>query len=190
VLIYSASRPHPHEDVNGDAWISHEVNGVARIAVIDGLGHGGIAAEAAQAAIEALNSCPTLPPAEAIHLCHKALHHTRGAAISIASIDVRHKAVRFAGIGNVECRLLGEEREQRLVPFRGIVGGRIPTVREFQLPLDREWALLLHTDGVSARFDLSQPDLAVKELAHLPEELLARWGRLTDDATVVLACSE
>ena len=110
VAIGSASRPYPGELVNGDAWQVDWYQGGCRIAVIDGLGHGPQAADAAHAALTTLSSRPELSPSDALKCCHRALSATRGAAISIATIDTAAEELIYAGIGNVDAHLLLEGR--------------------------------------------------------------------------------
>ena len=53
--IATATRPHPHETLSGDLWtVQWAADGACRLAVIDGLGHGPAAHEAASAAVRAL----------------------------------------------------------------------------------------------------------------------------------------
>src|SRR4051812_18381739 len=52
--IGSWSRPRPGEELNGDAYFVSEYDGELLLAVIDGLGHGHGANEAARAAVETL----------------------------------------------------------------------------------------------------------------------------------------
>ena len=183
-----ASRPYPGETANGDAWTVQRHGGACRIAVIDGLGHGPAAAAAAQGALDVLAAHPALPPSEAVQACHHALRGTRGAVISIAAIDLDAGQLTYAGVGNVEAQLRQGGRTERLIAYRGIVGVTLPTVRSFVAALEREWLLLLHTDGVSARFAVeSLPEFANPEPGRLAEAVLAGWGRATDDATVIVA---
>ena len=185
ITIAVASRPHPTETVNGDTWAIDWHDGACRIAVVDGLGHGPQAAAAALAARQALAAHPDLLPAAALVLLHTALRGTRGAAISIAHVDLATGSLTYAGVGNVEARLWQAGKAQRLLAFRGIVGSTLPTVRPVTCPLAAPWLLALHTDGVSARFELEATAPAALQAA--ADDLLARWGRATDDATIVLA---
>ena len=191
MLIVAASRPHPHETVNGDAWAAHWHAGVCRIVVVDGLGHGPEAATAARTAIQTLAARPELPPAEALRVCHQALAGTRGAAITVATIDPAACRLTIAGVGNVEGRLWQEEREQRFMLYRGIVGSATPTVRGFDFDLRPPWLVVLHTDGISARFSLpSLTTLPLLEPQSLADRILAERARAADDATVVIVCSQ
>jgi serine phosphatase RsbU (regulator of sigma subunit) len=188
IAVAVASRPYPGETENGDAWAIQQSPGRWRIALIDGLGHGPAAAAAAAAAKAVLAARPELGPAEAIRACHAALAGTRGAAISIVTIDVPAEQLTYAGVGNVEGILFQHGNGKHLTIYRGIVGSSIPTIRPFPLELGAEWMLLLHTDGVSARLTLPEDGMfMVNGLQALADSILLTWGRATDDATVVIA---
>jgi serine phosphatase RsbU (regulator of sigma subunit) len=188
LTVAAASRPHPGEAVNGDAWIVVPHEGGCLLAVIDGLGHGPEAAAAAHAASDVLAAAPHLAPAEALQACHSALRGTRGAAISVVQIVPASQRLVYAGVGNVEARLRLADGWQRPIAYRGIVGAVMPRVRSFELTLAPDWLLVLHTDGVSARFDLDQLAPEVRDNPQpLADAILAGWARQTDDATVVVA---
>jgi serine phosphatase RsbU (regulator of sigma subunit) len=190
LAVGGVSRPCPGETANGDAWTVEWHDGACRIAVIDGLGHGPAAMEAAQRARDVLRAHRDLAPGEALRACHAALHGTRGAVISIARIAVDTAQVLYAGIGNVEAQLWQREsgRTLRLVAQRGIVGVTMPTPRCAVYTLEGDWLLLLHTDGVSARFHVERvSEIASPTPAVLAAAVLKGWGRDTDDATVVVA---
>jgi hypothetical protein len=190
LTIAAAARPYPREVVNGDAWTVQQRGGVQRITLIDGLGHGPTAAEAADTAVAALEGAPELTAVEALSLCHAVLAKTRGAAVSIADIDLEKRNITFVGIGNVEGILRSGGRDQHLVPLRGIAGSAAPRVRAFDFALSEEWLLLMHSDGISSRVSLTDRDIPVdSESARLlADDLLTQWGRERDDATLVIAC--
>jgi serine phosphatase RsbU (regulator of sigma subunit) len=188
VEVAGAGRPHPNETVNGDAWSVAWHEERCRIAVVDGLGHGPEAAEAAQRALTTLAARPELAPVEAIHECHEALHSTRGAALTLIDIDATSMHLSHVGVGNVEARVWSRVRELRLSPARGIVGNVLPRLQTTELDLLEDWTLVIYTDGVSGRFTLEtilgeQPDA----LPDIAAALLKEWSRSADDATVVVA---
>lgn len=188
LAIGTAARPYPGEQVSGDGWSIDWHKGTCRIALIDGLGHGVEAAAATLAATTALASRPELSPADALRLCHQALQGTRGAVISVARIDPSGARLTYAGVGNVEARLWQPPEQQRPIAYRGIVGVALPTLRSFELELRPDWMLMLHTDGVTSRFDLQElAPLIGGDPDVLASEVLRRWGRQTDDATVLIA---
>lgn len=188
LAIAGVSRPCSGETANGDTWTVEWHGGTCRIAVIDGLGHGPAAALAAQRACDLLRAHPALAPGDALRACHDALGGTRGAVISIACIDLETRQLIYAGIGNVEAQVWQSGRTQRMMAYRGIVGVTLPTPRPVVCALERDWLLLLHTDGVSARFNVeSLPEVTSPTPKLLAAAVLEGWGRDTDDATVVVA---
>jgi serine/threonine protein phosphatase PrpC len=165
-----------------------------RIAVIDGLGHGPEAARAAQEAVRVLDTHTDASPDKALNACHAALGGTRGAAISIASVDLAVGRLTYSGIGNIEAHLWQDGVQSRPVSYRGIVGSAMRTVRSFELPLGDPWLLVLHSDGLSSKLDVESLTAARADPQVTAETLLARWGRQSDDATVIVIvpalCSE
>lgn len=184
LITAAAARRFPGEAVSGDAWTVEWSDSKYRLTVIDGLGHGPEAAEAAAVARQTLEAHPDLEPAAALLACHHAMGHTRGAAVLTLQIDLTTKCLTYAGVGNVEGRVCLPERDHRLVSFRGIVGNMMKSVRTFTLDLGDRWAILVHTDGISARFDT--PALAGADWQALADRILEGWGCTTDDATIVV----
>jgi hypothetical protein len=188
LTIAGASRPLPGEVKNGDRWTVQRDGDRYRIALIDGLGHGPEAAKAASAAVAALEARPDLDAVAALAACQRALGGTRGAVILICQIDLAARALTYAGIGNVEGRLIQRDRSARLISRRGIVGGAPHSVRPLCLDLYHAFVLLLHSDGVSARFETSDlSNWPASDPRRLADEILTGWSRPTDDATVVVA---
>jgi serine phosphatase RsbU (regulator of sigma subunit) len=176
--------------VNGDAYAVHWWNGLCRIAVIDGLGHGKDAAAASARAVEVLDAHPELDPAEALRRCHAALAGTRGAAMSVARIDTERHELVYAGIGNVEAHIWQRGKHDRLIVYRGIIGSAMRTVRPFTVQLADTWTLLVHSDGISARADLQAPGIPrATDPTTLAEAVLQVFGREQDDALAVVAMS-
>lgn len=117
--------------------------------------------------------------------CHQALAGTRGAAISIISVDLQAGALTYGGVGNVEGRLCQGGKEQRLISDRGIAGVVLPTIRPLSLSLAAPWLVILHSDGVRARFEVGRlPNPSESAVQQLVDDLLAQWSRPADDATV------
>lgn len=187
LAIAAASRPYPGEIANGDAWQVDWHQGACRIAVVDGLGHEPPAAAAAEAALQTLAQYPELSPSDALRACHAALFATRGAAISILSIDTAAEEVTYVGIGNVDAHLVRHGRQERLMAHRGIVGAALPTLRSVSFSLPTDWLLLMHTDGIRSRFRLDDlpPQLQTNPQL-LADGILSGWSRETDDATIVV----
>ncbi|HEY3745971.1 MAG TPA: hypothetical protein VGL17_07010, partial [Gemmatimonadaceae bacterium] len=76
-------------DESGDLHVVALLPRGALLAVIDGLGHGAEAAAAAREAATILRGHAALPVSDLIELCHEGLRKTRGAVMSLASLDMR-----------------------------------------------------------------------------------------------------
>jgi phosphoserine phosphatase RsbX len=183
-------RPFPGEDVSGDRHVAASAARGLTIAVIDGLGHGPAAASAAARAAEVVEGHPDAQPEDLVRLCHEALHGTRGAAMTIASIDAGPGELVWLGVGNVQAALLqcqvAEGRGREWVPLRGgIVGYLLPALRSGRVQLQRDDVLVLATDGVRPVFGgWPAPNQAPAAVA---ERILDEQGRDSDDALVLVA---
>ena len=185
-----AHRALPGESESGDLHtVVPHANGVL-IAVIDGLGHGPEAAAAARIAAARLQQSPDEPPAELVQHCHRALLRTRGAVMSLASIDANAGRMTWIGVGNVDGTLYRADRAAR--PRReslslrgGVVGYQLPSLRPATLPITPGDTLVLATDGVSSAFHNEWPFGRVPQAA--ADDIVARHGKDTDDALVLIA---
>lgn len=191
VQIGVVSLPKAGEQICGDGWAvvgdEHTVLGVA-----DGLGHGPDAAAAARAALDVLRDRVALPPAQLIELAHQRARPTRGAALAFAALERGPGAVslRFAGIGNIAASVQHDtERRQHLISHNGIVGHNMRKVQELAPAFDAARALLImHSDGLSAQWDLAQyPGLGSRHPALVAAVLYRDFNRGTDDVTVLVA---
>src|SRR5690242_12027892 len=80
-----AERPLPGQAESGDRSVVHPRPGGALLAVINGLGHGAGAAEAARVAADELRARAGEPLVELIRHCHEALRRTTGAVMNLAA---------------------------------------------------------------------------------------------------------
>ena len=78
------SIPAPHEEVCGDTWRIAERDGDCAVLVVDGLGHGPLAADAATRAGAVFDESPFDDAEALIERAHRALSGTRGAALAVA----------------------------------------------------------------------------------------------------------
>ncbi len=187
--LATAERCFPGERVSGDNWSLHSAGDRHRITVIDGAGHGASAAEAATLALLLIAEHPDWDGPEVLEHCHAALRGTRGAVMTVAVLDTRQNSLVVSGVGNVESYLWTGGKERHLVTQRGMLGSAIPKIRPTTIELSGPWTLVLHSDGVRARFSLSEPSLqrAMSEGAvELAEALLENYARKDDDALVVV----
>lgn len=175
------------EQLSGDGWSACATQTGMSVFLADGLGHGPLAESAAREAIRAFEKASFRPPAEMLEIVHQASRSTRGAAVAVASIDVRERLVRFAGIGNIAGALIGANDVRHMVSMSGIVGHQVRVFREFTYPWREGDLMVLHSDGLSTHWDLrAYPGLTQKTCALIAGVLYRDFGRVRDDATSVV----
>lgn len=182
------SRPKPGEDdANGDAYYVGHHEGETLLAVIDGLGHGRGAREAAHAALDSLAQWAGEPLGEVVEGVHAALRATRGAVMGAVVIDPESRAFTYAGVGNVEVRVFNSPEPARPVPSNGTLGARLSPVRIWSHRWAEGTTIIMATDGLSATWDISSyPGLLPKSPQLLAGVLLRDYARSSDDATVLV----
>ena len=175
------------EPVNGDAWAFTADDGTRKVMVVDGLGHGYYAHDAAVAACEAFagakGSC-----GEVLKAIHEAVRPTRGAAVAVAELDPVSGKVRFAGVGNISATMIDPTARRSAVSMHGIAGHEMRDVREFAYAWSRESTLVMHSDGLGTRWDLdTYPALLARDPVLIAGILWKDHRRQNDDSTVVVA---
>lgn len=174
----------------GDAWEYEDQSGRRLIMVADGLGHGAAASDAAQEAVAAFRANLHKSPKEIIEAAHGRLEKTRGAAVAVAEIDFERQVVHYSGIGNIAGAIVANGKSRSLVSHNGIVGHvRVSeTVREFSFPWPHDAFLIMHSDGLTSRWNLDQyRGLQLKPPSLIAAVLYRDFKRGRDDATVVVS---
>lgn len=155
-------------------------------AVVDGLGHGPGAAVAAQAIGVAHAEQPD-DPARCLALAHERARATRGAAASVVHFDADTGVLVHAGVGNVAAVVLGREDHRGLASQNGTLGGACPTVRGQRMELVPRSLVVMHTDGLSARWSLpAYPGLRARHPQVIAGVLFRDMQRARDDASVLV----
>jgi anti-sigma regulatory factor (Ser/Thr protein kinase) len=178
--------PYPGEIECGDAWLDHGDARGDTLLVVDGSGHGPRAAAAAEQALSTFRAYPDQDVPMLATAIHRTLAPTRGAAIAIARIDRAAGVVRFVGIGNIAGTLVAGGKVQRMVSHNGTAGHVAPRIREFTYAYSGRPLLILHSDGIGTRWDLSAyPGLVAAYPSLIAGVLFRDHCRGRDDATVV-----
>jgi negative regulator of sigma-B (phosphoserine phosphatase) len=188
----TAGRPRPGEHVSGDQSIAVGIDGRAALfGVLDGLGHGPAAANAAKAAAEALENARGERVEVLVQLCHRVLEGTRGAAMTLARVDFEAGQLYWTGVGNVTANLVAKavsgihvRSSARLAA--GIVGYRIPEISPAQMVPVRTGDLLIITSDGIAEDHLDHIDFAAPATI-IAEHILRKHAKESDDAIVLAA---
>jgi anti-sigma regulatory factor (Ser/Thr protein kinase) len=171
----------------GDIWRIASRDGTTAILVADGLGHGPLAATAARAAAAAFTERPFDPPSECMQHMHRALSGSRGAAGACSVLDQRGK-IAYSGVGNISGSVVSSERSRGMVSHNGILGVQLLRKQQFEYECGVGDRVVMHSDGVSARWSLSTyPGLFARHSAVIAGILYRDHARPRDDVTVVVS---
>jgi len=182
------SRPIDGAEVSGDRALVHVEGRSAVAAAIDGLGHGPEAAVAAERAAGAIAGRAEADVAVLVARCHEVLARTRGAALSVASLDGSADLMKWLGVGNVEGRVVRASNRhaaaESLLLTPGVVGHELPRLHTSSTRLQRGDLLLLATDGVDPGFADALDTSG--SCAAIADRVIERHGRTSDDALVLV----
>jgi anti-sigma regulatory factor (Ser/Thr protein kinase) len=179
--------PYPGERVSGDEWFSFQEPDRALVLLVDGLGHGYGAAEAAREAVAEFRRRAGLAPGEILSYIHDALRKTRGAVAAIAEIRPKENRLVYAGVGNISAVVLSGGASRSLVSHNGTLGMTVPKIQEFRSDWPSDALLVLHSDGLQSKWDLSPyPGLLSRHPAVIGSVLLRDFRRQRDDASVIV----
>lgn len=180
--------PKPGEAACGDAWSTRDMPVGGALMVVDGLGHGVLAAEAAAEATR-LFAGNWIGPADYLQRADGALRKTRGAAVALAHVDLDRAEVRYAGVGNIAGTVITAGLGYRsLVSHNGTVGVETRKIQEFVYSWESGAVLVMHSDGLASRWRLEKyPGLVSKHPSLIAGVLYRDYARGGDDLTVVVA---
>jgi negative regulator of sigma-B (phosphoserine phosphatase) len=182
-----AGAAHEGETRSGDVAVFAPTARGGLVCVIDGLGHGPEAADAAELCASVVRANAEAEATDLLEACHQALLETRGAVMTAAWFDLEAGRLSWAGVGNVDARLVRsgpELREEVALVFGGVLGYRMPRVRPATMPLERGDLLVMITDGIDGAIS---PALTGGGTAQaLANRILDLHGKGTDDSLAVV----
>ena len=153
----------------------------------DGLGHGPMAAEAADEAIRIFHQLPHYAPDHILSEIHGALGKTRGAAVSVLEILADRGVLNYAGTGNIVASICSGAKSRSLVSMNGTVGHSMGRIQQFSYPWETGSALVMHSDGLATRWNVEQyPGLLSRHPALVAGVLFRDFCRKRDDATILV----
>jgi anti-sigma regulatory factor (Ser/Thr protein kinase) len=184
--VGAVTAPYPGETVSGDRWAVGSPGAGFTLLVADGSGHGIEASRAAELATTVFAGHVDQDCTRIVETIHRALKPTRGAAIGIARIDVQERLVRFVGIGNISAVLVTDGNARHMISHNGTAGHVAPRIREFTYPFEGRPLVILHSDGLSAKWNLaSYRGLSECHPALIAGVLYRDFRRERDDSSIV-----
>jgi anti-sigma regulatory factor (Ser/Thr protein kinase) len=179
----------PGELVSGDGCFSFiDGNGILKLLVADGLGHGAEANRAVREAISAFRDFDSDSPAEILRHLHSELKKTRGVVATVVLVDPVRKTWKLCGIGNISTRLSGFQQPKGYLSYNGIVGHNMPhTLNDQELSQSEYQQIVLCSDGIRSRWEHAKlPDLHKQDLIVQAAALYKDFARKTDDMSIII----
>ena len=178
----------PLETVIGDSWRLSATSDEIRVLVADGVGHGPLASKAAEGMAGIFDAGPAVGLKSLIERGHAALRSTRGAAVAVASLSLDSDKVVYVGVGNISGVLVSRAGTSRgLMSHNGTVGAEMRSLQELPYEWTRGDRLVMHSDGIATRWQLSQyAGLGLLHPALTGAILFRDFLRGKDDATVIV----
>jgi len=179
------SKPKSGERISGDACFFKHLPSVAVFSVIDALGHGFHAHEAAVQAISVLENSYHRTLYEIVERCHKKLRNTRGCAAAFGRIDFKTLKFQHISVGNVETRVYSTPAQLRPACTNGIIGTIIENIRVEEYPYNKGACIVMFSDGISGKFELDGAMLR-KTPQEISDFIFSNYAKNHDDATVLV----
>jgi anti-sigma regulatory factor (Ser/Thr protein kinase) len=182
------SEPIRTETACGDGWGVRGTGNTALLMVVDGLGHGILAADAAREAERVLSEAKEDSICDIVQDMHDALKKTRGAALAIAKIQFEKQLLSFAGVGNISASIVAMGSSRSISSHNGTVGHQMSRVQEFTYPWNSDSLLVMHSDGLGTHWNLEDyPGIWSKQPSVIAAILHRDFYRGRDDVTVLVA---
>ncbi|MGI4814275.1 MAG: SpoIIE family protein phosphatase [Janthinobacterium lividum] len=186
--IGALSTPKQGQEICGDAWSTRESNGRLSVTLLDGLGHGPLAADAAGMAVDVFQKAADgETPGDTLRRANAQLKATRGAVMAVAKLDPAANSLTFAGVGNIVAVVATNDATQHLISSDGTVGYNMRLVRESKVDWTPRSVFIATTDGLSTRWNLNRhPKLLQRHPLLIAHVLHRDFARDADDASVVV----
>jgi hypothetical protein len=187
--VFSMVRPCLGESVSGDAAVCKVMGSDVLAAMIDVLGHGAEANQLARVLEAGILGWDSLDLRALMERLHATAIGTRGAAAGLAALDAEQCCLRFFGVGNTRIRKFGQESWSG-ISRDGVLGDRLPALREERVDLNEGDVVVLYSDGVKEHINQKDyPRLTLETPATIAGSLISRYGKAYDDAScMVIKC--
>ena len=110
---------------------------------------------------------------------------TRGGAVGI--VQIAGTVARFAGLGNIAACVLHQGTRKGMLSVPGIAGHQARSFRQFEYEVPPGAAVILHSDGISSRWQAATlPGLDGRDPLLIAAVLLGQAGIHRDDAGILV----
>jgi serine phosphatase RsbU (regulator of sigma subunit) len=183
-----ATRPADGHTDSGDFSCVRNLGDGVLLVVVDVLGHGPEAAEAARRFEGIIERDPIADLPSLFARCDVMLRSDRGAVMTAALVRTDEQLLRYLGVGNVQAVVVrGDNRAARdwLLIRSGVVGGGVGALEARTLPVLPGDVVVLATDGVHAAYASAIDPL--HSVDRIAQTVLDTHATGKDDALVLAA---
>ncbi len=167
-------------DLCGDQYTVIHTDRYTICAVVDGLGSGKGAYEAAIIAIETIKAVTERSASEIVDACNKTMLKRRGVVITVIKIDYATRTISYSNVGNVRFILYRpNDSVIKPMPSRGFLSGKKRVVASKTFAYEPESVFVLFTDGID---DI--PENILFEQPH--DNLFTQIDHKQDDAVLLI----
>jgi anti-sigma regulatory factor (Ser/Thr protein kinase) len=171
----------------GDGWAVKASPTGLDFVVSDGLGHGPIAAQATDMALDTFARGENLDPGMMLARMHGDLRSTRGAAVLTGHINAVENTLTCAGLGNIAGYVMAQPKPRGVVSMNGIVGHQLLRAKTFTYDCAANDLVILHSDGLTTHWKLDDfPGLTTRSASLIAGMMYKHFRRGKDDATVLV----
>lgn len=181
-------RPCIGERVSGDIAVTKPLASGLMAAIVDVSGHGPEAYELAIRLEQEILNWPNDNLTGLMRRLHETAHASRGAAVGLAALH-DNGTLRYVGAGNTRIQKFGGQPWKGL-SRDGVIGSRLPTLREESTELAEGDVITLFTDGLSERISAREyPRLELETPPMIAHNLIKLFGKSYDDSScIVIKC--
>jgi len=172
--------------VNGDTGFISVDEEQLFVGIVDGAGHGPEANKISQTSRDFLEKNKNEELPGLMNALHENLCGTRGGVAIIGKLDYGSLQFRYVGIGNIFLRKFGNS-SKRAVTQDGVIGYQIRTPQEKLIQFSGGDVLVMHTDGITSRFDVNDyPKILNDDAKTIAINLIKKFGKNNDDSTCIV----
>lgn len=177
----------PEGTACGDATLIVDSEDSLFLALLDGAGHGVLAANASKTAITYLKNHTQDDLCELLEALHQLLRGTRGAVAGLCRINKTSGELHYSGTGNISTRLFSSNSE-RLVSRDGMLGHQMVNPKLHQRQLSPGDVVMLYSDGVTDRLEpIDFSDFFTLSAYDLARITIDYHSKTLDDASCLVA---
>ncbi len=180
----SKINPLKGESYCGDKALYFQNDTATVLVIIDGLGHGRYAEEAASLGEEIIGENIDKMPDEILRICDRELINTRGAAIGISKIE--NGLLYYSGVGNTRMMIV-DEKQNLLYGDYGVVGKGVQKINLLTRELNENDLIIMFTDGLRENIKVVNSfNGKENNIEKLIDNIFWEYRKRTDDVGILI----